>query len=145
MRRIQSTLSTPGYPIVIAAGANLFLLFCFLVWSPVHRLPRFGVNVYPPESHFVMEAYNRDNLHIVTITPGDTPRIHVEGIILPGGLDALPAKLDEWAAATPGRKQNTTIIIEGDPAVSYGNLSKLIDMVLQRNFTLSLQGRPAVE
>lgn len=92
-----------------------------------------------------MEAYNRDNLHIVTITPGAPPRIYVEGIILPGGLDALPAKLDEWAAATPGRKQNTTIIIEGDPAVSYGNLSKLIDMVLQRNFTLSLQGRPAVE
>lgn len=144
MRRVRSTLGSPGYPIVIAAGATLFLLFCFIMWSSVHRLPRYGVNVYPPESHFVMEEYNRNNFHIITVTPGEHPRIYVEGVILQGGLEALPAKLDEWAAATPGRKQNTTVIIEGDPAVSYGTICKLVDMILQRQFTLSLQGRPAV-
>ena len=91
-----------------------------------------------------MEEYNRNNFHIITVTPGEHPRIYVEGVILQGGLEALPAKLDEWAAATPGRKQNTTVIIEGDPAVSYGTICKLVDMILQRQFTLSLQGRPAV-
>lgn len=145
MRRVRSTLGSPGYPIVIAAGANLFLLFCFLVWSPVHRLPRFGVNVYSPESHFVMDSYNRDNLHIVTITPGEKPRVYAEGVLLPGGLDELSDKLDAWAAQVKGRKQNTTILLECDPAVSSGTQQKLIDMVLLRRFTCSLVGRPAVD
>lgn len=145
MRRVRSTLSTPGYPIVFAAGANLFLLICFLVWLPVHRLPRFGMNVYSPESHFVMDSYNRNNLHIVTITPGDTPRVYTDGILLSGGLTALSAKLDEWSAATPGRKENMTILLECDPSVSAGTQQKLIDMVLLRKFTCSLVGRPAVD
>ena len=145
MRRVRSTLGSPGYPIVIAAGASLFLLLCFIAWASVHSTPRYGVNVYLPESHFVMEEYNRNNFHIITITPGENPRIYIEGRILPGGLDALPAKLDEWAAATPGRKQNTTIIIEGDPAVSYGTICQLDDMILKRQFSLSHQGRPAVK
>ena len=138
MRRVRSTLGSPGYPIVIAAGANLFLLFCFLVWSPVHRLPRFGVNVYSPESHFVMDS-------IVTITPGVKPRVYAEGVLLPGGLDELSDKLDAWAAQVKGRKQNTTILLECDPAVSAGTQQKLIDMVLLRRFTCSLVGRPAVD
>lgn len=145
MRRVRSTLGSPGYPIVIAAGANLFLLFCFLVWSPVHRLPRYGVNVYSPESHFVMDSYNRNNLHIITVTPGEKPRVYAEGVLLDGGLEALSAKLDEWAAAVPGRKENVTILLECDPAVSAGTQQKLIDMVLLRKFTCSLVGRPAVD
>lgn len=143
MRRVRSTLSSPGYPIVIAAGANLFLLFCFMVWAPVHKLPRYGVNVYSPESHFVMDSYNRDNLHIITICPGETPRVYAEGVLLNGSCDALSAKLDEWAAATTGRKEDTTILIECDPAVSAGTQQKIIDMVLLRQFTCSLVGRAA--
>ena len=144
MRRVRSTLGSPGYPVVIAAGANLFLLFCFMVWAPVHRLPRFGVNVYSPESHFVMDSYNRNNLHIITITPGETPRVYAEGVLLSNGLASLAAKLDEWAAATTGRKEDVTVLIECDPAVSAGMQQKLIDMVLLRKFTCSLVGRPAV-
>lgn len=142
MRRVRSTLGSPGYPIVIAAGANIFLLFCFLVWAPVHKLPRFGVNVYPPESHFVMDSYNRDNLHIITVTAGESPRIYAEGALLPHGFDSLGEKLDAWAAQAPSRKNAVTILIECDAAVSAGTQQRIIDMVLQRQFTCSLVGRP---
>ena len=144
MRRVRSSLGSPGYPIVIAAGVNLFLLFCFMVWAPVHRLPRFGVNVYAPESHFVMDSYNRNNLHIITITPGETPRVYAEGVLLSNGIESLATKLDEWAATTTGRKEDVTILLECDPAVSAGMQQKLIDMVLLRKFTCSLVGRPAI-
>ncbi len=144
MRRVRSTLSSPGYPILIAAGVNLFLLFCFMVWSSVHKLPRYGVNVYVPESHFVMDSYNRDNLHIITITPGDSPRVYAGGKMLENGLKSLESTLDTWAAQAPARKDAVTILIECDPAVSAGIQQQVIDMVLLRQFTCSLVGRPAL-
>jgi hypothetical protein len=145
MRRVRSTLSSPGYPILITAGVNLFLLLCFCVWLQMHRLPRFGVNVYPEASHFAMDAYNRDNLHIITITAGNTPRVYAEGELIEGGMDGLPARLDAWAAGMTTRRNNMTIILQCDPAASAGVLQKAIDMVLQRKFTCSVAGRPAIK
>ena len=144
MRRVRSTLSSPGYPILIAAGVNLFLLFCFMVWSSVHKLPRYGHNVYVPESHFVMDSYNRNNLHIVTIAPGQPPLIYAEGKLLENGLKSLQDTLDAWAAQAPARKDSVTILIECDPTVSAGIQQQVIDMVLLRQFTCSMVGRPAL-
>lgn len=145
MRRVRSTLGSPGYPILIAAGVNLFLLLCFCVWLQVHRLPRFGVNVYPEASHFAMDSYNRNNLHIITITAGEAPRVYAEGVQLKDGLNSLPATLDAWAAGMTTRRDNMTIILECDPATSAGVLQKAIDMVLQRKFTCSIAGRPSIK
>ncbi len=145
MRRVRSTLGSPGYPILIAAGVNLFLLLCFCVWLQVHRMPRFGVNVYPEASHFVMESYNRDNLHVVTISAGEIPRVYAEGVEITGGMKGLPAQLDTWAKGMSTRPSNMTIILECDPAASAGVLQKAIDLVLQRKFTCSVAGRPATE
>ena len=145
MRRVRCTLGSPGYPILITAGVNLFLLLCFCVWLQVHSLPRFGVNVYPEASHFAMESYNRNNLHIVTITAGEEPRVYTDGVQVEGGLKGLPTLLDAWAAGMTTRRDNMTIIIECDPAASAGVLQRSVDMVLQRKFTCSVSGSPAIK
>ena len=91
-----------------------------------------------------MDSYNRDNLHIITITPGESPRVYAGGKMLENGLKSLESTLDTWAAQAPARKDAVTILIECDPAVSAGVQQQVIDMVLLRKFTCSLVGRPAL-
>lgn len=145
MRRLRSGFSAPGFPIVIAAVINLFVLICFLVWLPVHRLPRYGMSFYLPEAHYRMASFSRDNLYIVSVTAGDVARAYVGGVEVPGGIQGLQTRLDEWAALREkSQKKDVTIMFEFDPAVSAGEQQRLIDMVLTRGFRCSLIGRPAV-
>ncbi|MBE6418243.1 MAG: hypothetical protein E7033_07245 [Akkermansiaceae bacterium] len=145
MRRLRSGFDTPGFPVVIAAVVNLFLLICFLVWLPVHRLPRYGMSFYLPEAHYRMASFSRDNLYIVTVTAGENARAYAGGVEVPGGIQGLQARLDEWAALRDkSQKKDVTVMLEFDPAVSAGEQQRLIDMVLTRGFRCSLIGRPSV-
>lgn len=145
MRRLRYGFNTPGFPVVIAAVVNLFLLICFMVWLPVHRLPRYGMSFYLPDAHYRMAPFTRDNLHIVTITAGEAPRAYAAGVEVPGGLTGLQARLDEWAALRDtSQKKDVTVMLEFDPAVSAGEQQRIIDMVLTRGFRCSLIGRPAL-
>ena len=142
MRRVRTTLNSPGYPILIAAGFNVFLLICFLVWAPVHSLPRYGMSFYLWESHHEMESYQRDNLHFLTITAGENPRVYVDGVQMEGGLSDLPARLKEWQETSAKKKK--TILLECDPAGTSGVQNQICDLVMTYGFECSIVGRPSV-
>lgn len=142
MRRVRTTLTSPGYPILIAAGFNVFLLFCFLIWAPVHSLPRYGMTFHLWESHHEMESYQRDNLHFLTITAGENPRVYVDGVQMEGGLNELPTHLENWKKDTA--KKKLTILLECDPAVTSGMQNQICDLVMRYGFECSVIGRPTV-
>ena len=54
MRRVRSSLKNGGFPILVIALVNLFLVLCVCVLLSNHLVPRFGYSVQPQESHFVI-------------------------------------------------------------------------------------------
>ena len=91
MRRIRSNLKGSGFAIIVLAGVNLFVLLCMCVLLTSYRAPRYGINLRPAESHFVLGSYDRSLSHIITITPGEIPRFYVENDEIQGGLSSLSA------------------------------------------------------
>lgn len=142
MRRIRSNLKDAGFAIIISAGVNLFVLLCVCVLLTSYRAPRFGINVCPPSSHFVIGAYDRSLSHIITVTPGETPRFFLENREVAGGLEGMDAALDEWQCATPSQ---VTVIIVCDEAVSVGAVQQLADKVLSHGYNCAFFGRPALD
>lgn len=141
MSRVRSRLGEGGFGIIAIAVVNLFLLLCLCVLLNTHRLPRYGLVVRPSESHFIIGAIDRTNVHHITITPGDPPRFYESAIEIKGGISGLEKRLEEWAAgaSTPDR---VVIIITCDEAVSSGTAQRVADMVLLRGFTCTFSGRP---
>lgn len=142
MRRVRSNLKGSGFAIIILAGVNLFVLLCMCVLLNSYRPPRFGINVRPAESHFIIGSYDRSLSHIITITPGETPRYFLEDREITEGLAGIDAVLDEWKCSTPSR---VTVIIVCDEAVSVGSVQQLADKILTHGYTCAFFGRPALD
>lgn len=143
MRRVQSSLEGTGFAIVVIAGVNLFLLMCLCVLLAHHRTPRYGINVHPAASHFVMGAYDRSSSHILTVTPGESPRIFLEEEEVPGGLAGLENVLRRWDGVRP--PSAVTVILMCDEAVAAGVVQRLTDAILSHGFTCVFAGRPALD
>lgn len=142
MRRVRSTLKESGFPILVVAAVNLFLVLCVCVLLSNHLVPRFGYTVQPQESRFVIGSYNRDYTHIVSVAPGDTPRIYVGAELVRGGYDGFAGYLDKWKIANPSR---VSVILVMDKAVSAGVAQRLTDMILSRGYSCSYAAVPAIE
>ena len=142
MRRVRSKLSDSGAPVIALAGVNLVLLLCLCVLLNTHRLPKYGLNVRPAESHFVMSQFDRSASHVVTITPGAPPRIFVEGKEVHGGSEGLEDELKSWNTGYPLR---VSVIVVCDSAVPAGTLQGVVDRVLSHGFNCALSGRPSAK
>lgn len=142
MRRVRSTLKSAGLPILVVVGVNLFLVLCMCVLLTNHVTPRFGYTVQPQESHFTLGAYDRNNTHIVSVAPGEEPRLYVGADIVQGGFDGFEQHLASWDSPNPSR---TSVILVIDKAVSAGVVHRLTDMILSHGFTCSYAGVPALE
>ncbi len=142
MRRVTSTLRDSGFPIVITVGANLFLLLCACVLFSNHLTPGYGVRVRPAATHFVMGSYDRSNMRIITVMPGNEPRFYVDSREVPGGYRGLEQVLKSWERPNPSQ---LTVILNPDEVVPHGVLQHLIDMVLSHGFTCTLTGRPDLD
>lgn len=142
MRRVRSTLRSTGSPILVIAGVNLFLVLCICVLLTNHLIPRYGFTVQPQDSHFVIGSYDRDQMHIVSVAPGNEPRIYVESELVRGGYDGFEKYLSSWDAPNPSR---VSVVLVVDKAVAAGAVQRLTDMVLAHGFTCSHAGVPAFE
>lgn len=143
MRRVRSNLNGTGLPIVAAAGINLFMILCVCVLLQNHRLPRFGYNVKPYESHFVIDSYDRSVSHIITVTPGKTPRFFLEENEIPGGMEGIEECLRSWKNPEIDSSL-VTVNLVCDEAVSAGTLQQLTDMILRYGYTCVFSGRPPI-
>lgn len=142
MRRVRSKLPDSATSVVALAGINLVFLLCLCVLLNTHRLPKYGFNICPAESHFVMARYDRAYSHVITITPGMTPRLYLEGFEIPGGLNGLDEVLNSWDDGHPGR---VSVIVVCDAAVSVGVVQQVADKAISHGFNFSLAGRPSAE
>ena len=142
MRRVRSTLKEGGFPILAVAAVNLILIFCVCLLLPNHLGPRYGYGVQPQESHFVIGSYNRDFTHIVSVAPGDTPRLYVESELVRGGYDGFEKCLESWKTPNPSR---VSVILVLHKAVSSGIAQRLTDMILSHGYTCSYAAVPAIE
>lgn len=142
MRRVRSTLKESGFPILVVAAVNLFLVLCVCVLLSNHLMPRFGYMVQPQESRFVIGSYNRDYTHIVSVAPGDIPRIYVGSELVRGGYDGFAEYLEKWDAANASR---VSVILVLDKAVSAGVAQRLTDMILSCGYSCSYASVPAIE
>ncbi len=139
MKRVRSNLGAGGPSILVVAGVNLFLLLCMCVLLGTHLLPRYGVNVRPASSHFVMSSYDRSQSHLITVTPGMPPCYYLEGKMIPGGLDGVEEQLRAWDCSSPAR---VVVLIVSDDAVPMGDVQRLADRILLHGFTCVLAARP---
>ena len=144
MRRVRSHLKDGGLPILVVAGVNLFLILCICVLLTNHLVPRFGFKVHPQTSHFVMGSYDRDRTHVVSVAPGDMPRLYVGANLVQGGYEGFEKCLAEWGQneSNPSR---ISVVLVLDKAVSAGMVQRLSDMVLSHGFTCCYAGVPALE
>ncbi|MBO5683689.1 MAG: hypothetical protein J6R92_01960 [Akkermansia sp.] len=142
MRRVRSTLNEGGFPILVVAAVNLFLVLCVCVLLSNHLGPHYGYTVQPQESHFVIGSYNRDYSHIVSVAPGDSPRIYVGSELVRGGYEGFEKHLDEWNGGNPSR---VSVILVLDKAVSAGVSQRLTDMILSRGYMCCHAAVPAIE
>lgn len=139
MRRVRSTLQHVGFPLVVAAGVNLLVLLFAIVLFSNHVTPSYGVRVLPARTHYVMGSYNRSNMRILTVMPGDTPRFFADTQEIEGGYEGLARLLDSWDCPNPSQ---LNVIITADEAVTFGVLQRVTDMVLDHGFTSYFAGRP---
>jgi hypothetical protein len=107
-----------------------------------HRLPKYGVNICPAESHFVLARYDRSHSHVITITPGECPRLYLEDYEIPGGVQGLEPLLKSWDDGYPSR---VSVILVCDAAVPVGVVQQVADRVLLHGFNFSLSARPAIK
>ena len=143
MRRVRSTLKEGGFPILVVATVNLFLVLCVCVLLSNHLGPHYGYTVQPQESHFVIGSYNRDCTHIVSVAPGDTPRIYVGAELVRGGYEGFEQFLRDW---TPeGNPSKVSVVLVLDKAVSSGVSQRLTDMILSHGYTCCYAAVPAIE
>ena len=142
MRRVRSNLKGSGFAIIILAGVNLFVLLCMCLLLTSYRAPRHGFSVKPAVSHFVIGAYDRSQSHIITVLPGNPPRIYLEDHEVPLGMDGVDAELDAWQCPSPA---GVTVIIVCDEAVSIGAAQQLADKVLTHGYTCAFFGRPTTD
>lgn len=142
MRRVRSNLKGSGFAMIILAGVNLFVLLCMCLLLTSYRAPRHGLNLRPATTHFVIGAYDRSQSHIITVTPGDPPRIYLEDREIAEGLEGVDEALDAWQTPTPA---GVTVVIVCDEAVSVGVAQQLADKVLTHGYTCAFFGRPALD
>ena len=139
MQRVSSQLKETGYPIIAAAALSLILLLAVLGIMRAHAQPKFGADILPAESNYLMGQYDRSNTYLITIAPGDEPRFYMQSQEVENGLEGISAKLDEWEGDSPARVK---VIIMQDESIPIGVTQKLINIVLKRGFTCSLAARP---
>ncbi len=139
MKRNRSNLGAGGPSILVVAGVNLFLLLCMCVLLGTHLLPRYGVNVRPASSHFVMSSYDRDQTHLITVAPGMPPCYYLEGKMIPGGIEGVEEQLRAWDCPSPAR---VVVLIVADEVVSSCEVPRLAHLVLRPGFTCMMAARP---
>lgn len=127
---------------MVMAGINLFLVLCVCVLLTNHLTPRYGVTVQPQNSRFVIGSYDRDNMHIVSVAPGNVPRLYVGSELVNGGYEGFEEFLTSLDVPNPSR---VSIVLVIDKAVSAGAVQRLTDMVLAHGFTCSYAGVPTLE
>ncbi|MBR5886847.1 MAG: hypothetical protein IKZ07_01430 [Akkermansia sp.] len=142
MRRVRSKLQDSATPVVALAGINLVLLLGLCVLLNTHRLPKYGLNICPAESHFVLSRYDRNFSHVITITPGERPRLYLEGTEITGGVQGLEPLLQSWEDGHPGR---VSVILVCDVAVPVGIVQQIADQVLLHGYNFSLSARPSAK
>ena len=142
MRRVRSNLKGSGFAIIILAGVNLFVLLCMCLLMTSYRAPRHGLNVRATTSHYALGAYDRSQSHVITVTPGDPPRIYMEDREVAHGIEGLDSELDAWSASAPA---GVTVIIVSDEAVAVGIVQKVMEKVIKHGYTCALFGRPALD
>lgn len=125
---------------MLVSGVLLLLVLCACVLLTNHLVPEYGLLVRPADSHFTMGMYDRSQSHLVTVLPGDEPRLYIDSAPVEGGMSAFPALLDSWANATPSQ---VMVIFVVDEAVTAGVVQRLTDMVLQHGYSCSMAGTPA--
>ncbi len=138
MKRIPVKLGSGGPTILVVAGINLFLLLCMCVLLATHLLPRYGFNVRPAASHFVMSSYDRNQTHLITITSGMPPSYYLEGKMIAGGLNGVEQQLSSWDCVSPAR---VVVLLVADEAVPSGDVQRLADRVLMHGFTCMVAAR----
>ncbi len=127
---------------MVIAMASLFLMLCVCVLLTNHVTPRYGFTVQPQASHFAIGSYDRNHMHIVSVAPGDVPRIYVGAELVQGSYAGFEKKLASWDAPNPSR---VSVVLVIDKAVAAGVVHRLTDMVLSHGFTCSYAGVPALE
>ena len=141
MRRIRSRLNgNSGLAIIVVAAVSMMLALCVCVLLPRHMTPRYGVQVRPEGSHFVMGAYDRSNTHIISVAAGDECRLYEGAELIPGGLRGFEERMAQWQADKPGQ---TTVVLVADKAAPSGVVQQLIDRVLARGFNCNYAAVPA--
>ncbi len=140
MRRLRTNLKVTGTALLAAAGVNVVVLLCMCVLLTSYRPLRYGVNIHPADTHYVIEAYDRTGSHIIAVSPGETPRFFLESQEIHGGFDGVEKVLASWDCPNPSR---ITVIVACDEAVSIGTIQKLTDLILLHGFNCAFFGRPA--
>lgn len=142
MRRIRSRLSDSGLSVIALAGVNLVLLLCLCVLLNTHRLPKYGLNVIPAESHFLISQFDRTQSHVITITPGREPRFFLEGREIKNGMHGVEEALSQWDGPLSSR---VTVVLVCDNAVPAGTVQSVVDRILSHGFNCALSGRPTTD
>ncbi len=142
MRRVRSRLSDSGLTVIALAGVNLVLLLCLCVLLNTHRLPKYGLNVIPAESHFLISQFDRTQSHVLTITPGREPRFFLEGREIKNGLKGVEQELSKWDGSMRSR---VTVVLVCDNAVPAGTVQATVDRILYHGFNCALSGRPTAD
>ncbi|MGN0837170.1 MAG: hypothetical protein ACI4OS_06970 [Akkermansia sp.] len=140
MRRIRSRLQDSGLAILVVATVSLLLAICVCVLLPRHMTPRYGVQVRPEGSRFVMGAYDRTNTHIISVAAGDEYRFYEGAELIPGGLRGFEERMEQWQTGNPAQ---TTVVLVADKAAPSGVVQQLIDRVLARGFNCNYAAVPA--
>jgi hypothetical protein len=105
-------------------------------------MPRFGYTVQPQATQFALASYDRNLTHIVSVAPGESPRIYVGSELVRGGYAGFEKCLESWKVEHPSR---ISVILVLDKAVPSGVSQRLTNMVLSHGFTCSYAGVPALE
>ncbi len=139
-RRPQSTLEPAGFPVVVVSGLSTLLLLGVCGLLGKHRVPQYGIDVLPAETHFTMRSIERDNTHTITISAGDKPRLFFDAKELQGSWQELETQLK----ALEGNP-NVHIVLVQDEAVSVGTTQRIVDRILTYGYSCSLAARPALD
>ncbi len=140
MRRPKSTLEPMGFPIVVVSGLSALLLLGVCGLLGKHRVPQYGIDVLPAESHFTMSSIERDNTHTITISAGDTPRFFFDAQEVKGSWE----ELDKQLKALEGNPSVHIVLVQ-DEAVSIGTTQRIVDRILSYGYSCSLAARPALD
>jgi biopolymer transport protein ExbD len=111
----------------------LFLLLLFFLLAS-NAVVRSGIAVTPPQSHSALRA--APNADLITLSAGEPAQIFFNERMV--SLDELEAELADGSGAG-GRRQ---VVLRGDERASYGQVVRIVNMVVGHGYSLILATRP---